>query len=196
MLDCQKLLTQRRSHPAPRLFATDHAPMIATCFIEASASTSYLDSWPPRSRLAPQTSSAGSIRSTLRAHVVSRAGARMAEGTCLAHVYRHRIAPEDGLWSAQANYRRYRTESRARIAELQKRKADIDAEITKIKDGHLKLMEPTQVRERFLQMEPTHENFCPNAAPSTEFPHAGSHSARADYNLERRRKRIAVANLR
>jgi hypothetical protein len=32
MLDYQKRLTQRRSHAAPRLFATDHAPMIATFF--------------------------------------------------------------------------------------------------------------------------------------------------------------------
>lgn len=44
---------------------------------------------------------------------------------------------------------------RARIAELQKRKADIDAEIAQIKEGHLELMEPTQVRERFLQMATT-----------------------------------------
>ncbi|EKU83607.1 DUF3375 domain-containing protein [Massilia timonae] len=44
---------------------------------------------------------------------------------------------------------------RARIAELQKRKADIDAEIARIKEGHLTLMEPTQVRERFLQMAAT-----------------------------------------
>ena len=44
---------------------------------------------------------------------------------------------------------------RARIAELQKRKADIDAEIAQIKEGHLTMMEPTQVRERFLQMAAT-----------------------------------------
>lgn len=44
---------------------------------------------------------------------------------------------------------------RARIAELQKRKADIDAEIAKIREGHLELMEPTQVRERFLLMAST-----------------------------------------
>ena len=44
---------------------------------------------------------------------------------------------------------------RARIAELQKRKADIDAEIAQIREGHLELMEPTQVRERFLQMAST-----------------------------------------
>lgn len=44
---------------------------------------------------------------------------------------------------------------RARIAELQKRKADIDAEIAQIREGHLDLMEPSQVRERFLQMAST-----------------------------------------
>lgn len=41
---------------------------------------------------------------------------------------------------------------RTRIAELQKRKAEIDAEIEQVRSGRLDLMEPTQVRERFLQM--------------------------------------------
>jgi hypothetical protein len=40
-------------------------------------------------------------------------------------------------------------------AELQKRRADIDAQIAHIKEGHLTVMEPTQVRERFLQMTTT-----------------------------------------
>lgn len=44
---------------------------------------------------------------------------------------------------------------RARIEELQRRKAEIDAEIAHIREGHLDLMEPTQVRERFLQMAAT-----------------------------------------
>lgn len=44
---------------------------------------------------------------------------------------------------------------RVRIAELQRRKADIDAEIAKIAGGRLDLMEPTQVRERFQQMAST-----------------------------------------
>jgi hypothetical protein len=41
---------------------------------------------------------------------------------------------------------------RTRIAELQKRKAEIDAEIEQVRSGRIDLMEPTQVRERFLQM--------------------------------------------
>lgn len=44
---------------------------------------------------------------------------------------------------------------RARIEELQKRKADIDAEIAQIREGRLDLMDSTQVRERFLQMAAT-----------------------------------------
>ena len=43
----------------------------------------------------------------------------------------------------------------ARIAELRKRRADIDADMTKIREGHLEPMEPIQVRERFLRMATT-----------------------------------------
>jgi hypothetical protein len=44
---------------------------------------------------------------------------------------------------------------RARIAELKRRKAEIDVEIAQIGAGKLELMDPTQVRERFLQMAST-----------------------------------------
>ncbi|HEU4777339.1 MAG TPA: DUF3375 domain-containing protein, partial [Telluria sp.] len=44
---------------------------------------------------------------------------------------------------------------RTRIAELQKRKAEIDAEIQQIQAGRLDMMDPTQIRERFLQMAGT-----------------------------------------
>jgi hypothetical protein len=44
---------------------------------------------------------------------------------------------------------------RARIAELKRRKAEIDVEIAQIGAGKLDLMDPTQVRERFLQMAST-----------------------------------------
>ena len=44
---------------------------------------------------------------------------------------------------------------RARIAELKRRKAEIDVEIAEISAGRLELMDPTQVRERFLQMAAT-----------------------------------------
>ncbi|HEX8479558.1 MAG TPA: DUF3375 domain-containing protein [Telluria sp.] len=44
---------------------------------------------------------------------------------------------------------------RTRIAELQKKKAEIDAEIEQVRQGRIDLMEPTQVRERFLHMAVT-----------------------------------------
>jgi len=44
---------------------------------------------------------------------------------------------------------------RARIAELKRRRSAIDAEIADIQSGRLELMDPTQVRERFLQMAGT-----------------------------------------
>lgn len=44
---------------------------------------------------------------------------------------------------------------RARIAELKRKKAEIDVEIAQIGAGRIDLMDPTQVRERFLQMAAT-----------------------------------------
>ena len=42
-----------------------------------------------------------------------------------------------------------------RIAELRRRRADIDAEIERIRGGALPLLEPTQLRERFVQATDT-----------------------------------------
>ncbi|WP_426117426.1 DUF3375 domain-containing protein [Massilia sp. PWRC2] len=44
---------------------------------------------------------------------------------------------------------------RARIAELKRKKADIDVEIAQISAGRIDLMDATQVRERFIQMAAT-----------------------------------------
>ena len=43
----------------------------------------------------------------------------------------------------------------SRIAELEKRKASIAAEIQRIRDGHLPLLDPTQIKDRFQQMAAT-----------------------------------------
>jgi Protein of unknown function (DUF3375) len=43
----------------------------------------------------------------------------------------------------------------ARIAELEKRKAQIDTEIQRIQEGHIELLDTTQVKDRFLQMAST-----------------------------------------
>ena len=44
------------------------------------------------------------------------------------------------------------TDPEARIAELQKRKADLDREIAQIRAGQLELMDETRVKERFLEV--------------------------------------------
>jgi Protein of unknown function (DUF3375) len=47
------------------------------------------------------------------------------------------------------------TDPIARIAELEKRKTAIEADIHRIASGHVALMDPTQIRDRFLQMAST-----------------------------------------
>ena len=47
------------------------------------------------------------------------------------------------------------TDPEARIRELERRRTDIDAEIERLRDGELELMDPTRLRERFLQAEGT-----------------------------------------
>jgi hypothetical protein len=43
----------------------------------------------------------------------------------------------------------------ARLAELEKRQAQLVAEMQRIRDGHVDLMDPAQVRDRFVQMAAT-----------------------------------------
>jgi hypothetical protein len=50
---------------------------------------------------------------------------------------------------------RAQSEPRLRIAELQKRKAEIDREIRDIQNGRLDVLDATQIRERFLQIAST-----------------------------------------
>ncbi len=47
------------------------------------------------------------------------------------------------------------TDPEARIAELERRRAEIEAEIERIRGGELELMDPTRLRDRFLQMQDT-----------------------------------------
>ena len=47
------------------------------------------------------------------------------------------------------------TDKDVRIAELEKRKAELDAEITRLRDGEIHLMDDTALKERFIQMNNT-----------------------------------------
>lgn len=191
MMDYQQLLTQRRSHPAWRLLAADHAPMIASflhrSFIAPNVRTiarqqliSQLDdhlfqlheiageSLFPKSAVSYLDDWASDERGWLRKYY--------PQGQDEPHYDLTSSAEQALEWLSGLSQRNFiGTESRlntvfgllkqiidgtelnpgARIAKLQKRRADIDAEIAKINEGHLELMEPTQVRERFLQMAST-----------------------------------------
>ena len=47
------------------------------------------------------------------------------------------------------------TNAEARVAELEARRAVIDADIRRLRDGHVDLMDPAQIKDRFLQMAST-----------------------------------------
>ncbi len=190
-MDYQQLVAQRRTHPAWRLLAADHAPMIASflhrAFIgpnlrtiargqlaselddhlyqlhEATGevlfpkpATAYLDDW------------AGDERGWLRKyypggqdepHFDLTSSTEQAIVWLLGLGQRQFIGTESRLMTVFDLLRQIidgtELNPRARIAELQRRKAAIDAEIAQIGEGRLDLMEPTQVRERFLQMAST-----------------------------------------
>jgi len=187
----QQLLAQRRAHPAWRLLAADHAPMIASflhrSFVAPNVRTIarqqlasqlddhlfhlheltgeqsfpkpapvYLDDWAADDR--------GWLRKYYPAgqdepHYDLTSSAEQALEWLQGLDQRAFIGTESRLMTVFDLLKQINDGTelnpRARIAELQKRKADIDAEIAQIREGHLVMMEPTQVRERFLQMATT-----------------------------------------
>lgn len=190
-MDYQQLAAQRRAHPAWRLLAADHAPMIASflyrSFIAPNVRTfardelitqlddhlfhlhemtgenlypkpaaSYLDDW------------ASDDRGWLRKYYPEGEDQPHYDLTCPAEGAiewlqglgrRSFIGTESRLMTVFGLLKQIvdgtEMNPRTRIAELQKRKADIDAEIAQIRAGHVELMEASQVRERFLQMAST-----------------------------------------
>jgi len=190
-MDYQQLAAQRRSHPAWRLLAADHAPMIASflyrSFIapnvrsfarqelitqlddhlfqlhEAAGenlfpkpAAAYLDDWASDER--------GWLRKYYpegedQPHYDLTSPAEAAIEWLQGLGRRSFIGTESRLMTVFGLLKQIvdgtELNPRARIAELQKRRADIDAEIAQIRAGHVELMEPGQVRERFLQMAST-----------------------------------------
>lgn len=190
-MDYQQLATQRRSHPAWRLLAADHAPMIASflyrSFIAPNVRTcarqelitqlddhlfhlhemageslypkpaaAYLDDWASDDR--------GWLRKYYpegedQPHYDLTSPAEGAIEWLQGLGQRSFIGTESRLMTVFGLLKQIvdgtELNPRARVAELQKRKADIDAEIARIREGRVELMEPGQVRERFLQMAST-----------------------------------------
>lgn len=190
-MDYQQLVAQRRAHPAWRLLAADHAPMIASflyrSFIAPNVRTfarqelitqlddhlfhlhemagenlypkpaaSYLDDWASDDR--------GWLRKYYpegedQPHYDLTSPAEGAIEWLQGIGRRSFIGTESRLMTVFGLLKQIvdgtEMNPRARIAELQKRKADIDADIAQIRSGHVELMEASQVRERFLQMAST-----------------------------------------
>ena len=190
-MDYHQLVLQRRSHPAWRLLAADHAPMIASflhrSFVAPNIRTiprqelaSQLDDHLfqiheeegqgayPKSAIAYLDDWASDDRGWLRkyypqgqdeAHYDLTSSAEQAIEWLTALGQRAFIGTESRLMTVFDLLKQIvdgtELNPRKRIEELQKRKAEIDAEIAQIREGRLDLMEPTQVRERFLQMAGT-----------------------------------------
>jgi hypothetical protein len=190
-MDHQQLILLRRTHPAWRLLAADHAPMIAS-FLHASfiapnvrtigrqqlasqlddhlyhlheaagevlfpkPAVAYLDDWASDER--------GYLRKYYppgddEAHYDLAAAAEQAIDWLKNLGQRAFIGTESRLMTVFDLLHQIvdgtELDPRARIAELRRRKAEIDVEIAQIGAGKLELMDPTQVRERFLQMAST-----------------------------------------
>ena len=190
-MDYQQLSAQRRNHPAWRLLAADHAPMIASFlhrhFIAPNIRTiarqqlaSHLDDHLyhlhelagevlfPKSATAYLDDWASDERGWLRKYYPSgqdephydlTSPTEQAIEWLLGLGQRQFIGTESRLMTVfdllQQIIDGTELNPRTRIAELQKRKAAIDAEIAQIAQGRLDMMEPTQIRERFLQMSST-----------------------------------------
>jgi len=190
-MDYQQLVLLRRSHPAWRLLAADHAPMIASFLHRAFVAPNMRTM--PRQELAAQlddhlfqlheAEGEGLYPKSAAAYLDDWASDERAwlrkyypPGQDEPHYDLTSPAEQAIEWLGSLGQRAFiGTESRlmtvfdllkqivdgtelnprTRIEELQRRKADIDAEIARIREGRLELMEPTQVRERFLQMAAT-----------------------------------------
>lgn len=190
-MDYGTLDTMRRSHPAWRLLAADHAPLVASflyqTFIQPNQRTlsqtdlisklddalfalraergdgafprlpaQYLDDW--------ASDQSGWLRKFYpvdsdEPHYDLTPAAEKAIDWLASLRQRSFVGTESRLMTVFDLLRQLveRTEADPvlRIAELEKRKNQIDTEIERIRAGHIDLMDVTQVKDRFQQMAAT-----------------------------------------
>ena len=190
-MDYHTLEALRRNHPAWRLLAADHAPLILSFLYET-----YLR---PNLRVLAQSELSTRLDDFLyhlREQLGDKAypkcaGEYLNDWASDEHGWLRKFYPEGNdeahfdltpasekaiEWLVELEQKHFiGTESRlltifellnqivqgaetdpeARIAELEKRRADIDAEIERVRQGKLELMEPTRLKERFYQVEQT-----------------------------------------
>ena len=186
-MDYQTLDTLRRQHPAWRLLAADHAPLIASflhqAFIRPNVRVlsqhelvSRLDDYLYHLREAlgeaafPKTAGqylddwAADERGWLRKfypvgndlpHFDLTPATEKAIDWLVSLEQRQFVGTESRLLTVFELLRQMvegtETDPETRIAELEKRKSQLDAEIQRIRSGQLELMDATQLKERFLQ---------------------------------------------
>ncbi|TXL78771.1 DUF3375 domain-containing protein [Vineibacter terrae] len=190
-MDYQAIEFLRRTHPAWRLLAADHAPLIVSFLFQAFVQ--------PNVRTLAQQALAAQLddhlfhlREQLRSDLFPKAAIQYLDdwaadergwlrkyyppGNDEPH-YDITPATERAIdWLSGLTQRQFiGTESRlmtvfellrqivqgteldptARVAALEQSRAKIDAEIRRIRDGQLALMDETQIKDRFLQMAAT-----------------------------------------
>jgi hypothetical protein len=187
-MDYHALEMLRRAHPAWRLLAADHAPLVAgflhRCFIEPNVRTlsqpeiaakledylydlrqrlgegafprsaaDYLDDWAANER--------GWLRkyyppNSDEAHFDVTPATERAIDWLTSLPHRTFVGTESRLMMVFELLRQMaegtELDPNARIAELERRRARIDAEIHRLRQGELSLMEPAQIKDRFVQM--------------------------------------------
>ncbi len=186
-MDYQQLHGLRRSHPAWKLLAADHAPLIIGflhhSFIESNLRTlpepelaAHLEDYLfhlrerlgaeafPKRAIEYLNDWTGDERGWLRKYYPERGDEAHFDLTPAAEKAIEWIAgleqpqfvgAESRLLTVFELLRQIvqgsETDPRARIAELERRRAELDDEIERIRAGELVLMDPTRLRERFLQ---------------------------------------------
>jgi hypothetical protein len=187
-MDHSYLQTLRRTHPAWRLLAAEHAPFVAAflhrCFLAPNLrslpaeeavsrledylfrlreelgeealprrAADYLDDWADDSRgWLRKYYRPGSDEPMFDLTPAAEQAVRWLQGLERSQF----VGTESRLLTVFELLRQVGegtdNDPERRIAELERRKAGLDAEIARIRDGDLPLMDATQVKERFLQI--------------------------------------------
>jgi hypothetical protein len=190
-LDYASVEALRRSHPAWRLLAAEHAPLIVS-FLHASFLVPNVRSLPEQELVAKLDDHLFHLRERYGHKEFPRTAAQYLETWSTdthAWLRRYYAADRDEpwfdltpatekaiAWLQSLEARQFvGTESRlmmvfellrqiaegteldvqARLAELEKRRAAIDEEIRRVRDGHVAVMDDAQVKDRFQQVVST-----------------------------------------
>jgi hypothetical protein len=190
-MDYRTLETLRRTHPAWRLLAADHAPLVVS-FLYQSFIRPNRRTWPreelasrledhlyrlreglgesafPKPALQYLDEWAADERAWLRKyypadndepHYDITPATERAIDWLIGLEQRQFVGTESRLMTVFELLRQLvegtEVDPEARIAELERRKVQVEAEIRRIRDGRLSLMDATQIKERFLLMAAT-----------------------------------------